>query len=230
MGRYVRNIQLDLIGEAGQKKLSSMKVAVIGAGGTASSVLFGLAGLGVKNITILDGDILEESNFNRQFVHPYYNKGVNKALSAKETLLIFNPDLDLIAVPGYLTEDNLSLLENADFVFCCVDTISSSNLVDSACKSLGKDFIFSSLFVPNRFMGEVIYVLAGSETRLSSLYGKRKDGTAPKGSALPVVAMLGNTMVITFLKAVLTDMLPNNAISTTVIDCACGFMSSKVLT
>ena len=91
--RYQRNLEQDGITKEAQEKLFASRVLVMGAGGLGSGVIMNLAALGVGQIKIIDGDILEESNLNRQIIHKYKNIGRAKVISAKDWVQEFNPDI-----------------------------------------------------------------------------------------------------------------------------------------
>jgi adenylyltransferase/sulfurtransferase len=95
--RYLRNTIMPEIGEEGQEKLLRAKVLVIGAGGLGSPVLLYLAAAGVGNIGVMDDDVVELSNLQRQVIHNYKNLGEKKVISAKEKILALNEDVYLYA-------------------------------------------------------------------------------------------------------------------------------------
>ena len=90
--RYLRNLILPEIGEIGQEKLLKSKILIIGAGGLGSPVLLYLAAAGVGNITIIDDDVVELSNLQRQIIHNFADLGKAKAISAQEKILALNED------------------------------------------------------------------------------------------------------------------------------------------
>ena len=93
MNRYERNIQL--LGLEAQKKISKAKVLVAGAGGLGSTVIVNLASLGIGSLGIIDKDIIEPSNFNRQYIHLPENTGKSKSKSAFEWVKSYNPDISV---------------------------------------------------------------------------------------------------------------------------------------
>ena len=91
--RYKRNLEQNGITQEAQEKLLNARVLIMGAGGLGSGVIMNLAALGVGQIKIIDGDIVEESNFNRQIIHKYKNIGRAKVISAKDWVQEYNPDI-----------------------------------------------------------------------------------------------------------------------------------------
>ncbi|MCL2142503.1 MAG: HesA/MoeB/ThiF family protein, partial [Methanimicrococcus sp.] len=104
--RYTR--QLPLIGEEGQKKLSQASVFIAGAGGLGSPVATYLAAAGVGHITLLDSDVVDETNLNRQFLHGSKDTGRNKTTSGAEKLRALNPEIEIIEKAEKLTAENVS--------------------------------------------------------------------------------------------------------------------------
>ena len=105
--RYSR--QIPIIGDDGQKRIEQAHVAVAGCGGLGSNVITQLSVAGVGNFTIIDGDVIEESNLNRQFVH-CGNSG-SKALSMKDWILRNNPDAKVKVMDVSLNEENVFFIQ-----------------------------------------------------------------------------------------------------------------------
>jgi molybdopterin/thiamine biosynthesis adenylyltransferase len=104
--RYNRNILIEKVSEEGQKKLFESKVLVAGAGGLGSTVLANLSSLGVGTIGVVDNDVLELSNLNRQYIHKFANISKVKVESAKEWINEFNPDINVKTYQLRLDETN----------------------------------------------------------------------------------------------------------------------------
>ena len=115
--RYLRNTIMPEIGEEGQEKLLRAKVLVIGAGGLGSPVLLYLAAAGVGNIGVMDDDVVELSNLQRQVIHNYKNLGEKKVISAKEKILALNEDVNLQIYEMRANLDSLAqIIPNYDFI------------------------------------------------------------------------------------------------------------------
>ena len=91
--RYQRNLEIGGITKEQQEKLLNSKVLVMGVGGLGSGVIMNLAALGIGQIKVVDSEIIEETNFNRQLIHKYKNIGRAKVMSAKEWVQEFNEDI-----------------------------------------------------------------------------------------------------------------------------------------
>ena len=132
--RYDRQLIMDEIGRAGQEKLKHAVVTVVGCGGLGSPVLTYLTAAGVGTIKIIDCDTVSESNLNRQFLHWESDIGRKKTDSAREKLLSFNPEAEIVACPVYVDEENKdALVRGSDVVVDCVDNIETRLLVNRAC-------------------------------------------------------------------------------------------------
>lgn len=132
--RYDRNIRLAGFGFVGQKRLFQSTALVIGAGGLGSPVIYYLAAAGVGTIKIADGDLLEETNLNRQILHKVSYLGKDKVISAAESINQFNPDLKIIKEKARVTENNISsLINNCDVVLDCTDNFESRFLIADTC-------------------------------------------------------------------------------------------------
>ena len=132
--RYARHIVLREVGGAGQAKLLSARVLVIGAGGLGSPLILYLAAAGVGTIGVVDFDRVSLSNLQRQIAHTTGNVGRLKTDSARETVRGINPDVRLIAHPERLTSGNAaSLFAEYDIVADGSDNFSTRFLVNDAC-------------------------------------------------------------------------------------------------
>jgi adenylyltransferase/sulfurtransferase len=120
--RYHRQMLLDGWGEATQQKLKASTVFVAGAGGLGSPVAIYLAVAGVGHIRICDFDAPEMANLNRQILHDHTRIGVNKALSAKQTLALINPDVRVTAITDRIEAHNVdALVGDAQVIVDCMD-------------------------------------------------------------------------------------------------------------
>ena len=115
--RYARHIVLPGFGEQAQRQLRGSRVLVVGAGGLGSPVLLYLAAAGVGHLTIIDDDVVDESNLQRQVIHRQADVGRPKALSAREAVQRLDPQLSAEAMVARLTADNaLELCGDHDLV------------------------------------------------------------------------------------------------------------------
>jgi molybdopterin-synthase adenylyltransferase len=132
--RYARHILLDEIGGAGQMRLLNARVLVIGAGGLGSPLLLYLAAAGVGTIGVIDDDVVELSNLQRQVVHPTRHIGLTKVESARRTLAAINPDVCVEIYPERLDADNaLDRISAYEVVADGSDNFATRFLINDAC-------------------------------------------------------------------------------------------------
>jgi len=151
--RYLRNTILPEIGEEGQEKLLRAKVLVIGAGGLGSPVLLYLAAAGVGNIGVIDDDVVELSNLQRQVIHNEKNLGQKKVLSAKEKISALNPDVNLEVFEIRANRDSLTKISaNYDFILDATDNFPTRFIINEICHAQKKPLIFAAV---KGFLGQV---------------------------------------------------------------------------
>jgi molybdopterin/thiamine biosynthesis adenylyltransferase len=132
--RYSRHILLDEIGIEGQEKILSSHVVVIGAGGLGSAAAPYLAAAGVGKITLIDHDVVDLTNLQRQIMHRQNSIGMAKVSSAKTMLQELNPNLTVVTLEQKVTADLLDqLLPHTTVVLDCTDNFSSRHLTNAAC-------------------------------------------------------------------------------------------------
>ncbi len=141
--RYSRNMYLKEIGEAGQIKLMNAKVLIVGAGGLASSAALYLAACGVGTIGVVDFDIVDVSNLNRQILHGVEDIGKLKVESAKSAIERINPDVNTIVFAERLSPENvLHIMNGFDVVMDASDNFGTKYLLNDACFLSGKPYVF----------------------------------------------------------------------------------------
>ncbi|MEN9612103.1 MAG: molybdopterin-synthase adenylyltransferase MoeB [Bacteroidota bacterium] len=151
--RYGRHLTLPELGLEGQLKLKKGSVLVVGAGGLGSPMLLYLAAAGVGRIGIIDPDVVDVTNLQRQILYNSADVGKSKAETARRKLMELNPHLEIIAYPVALTRYNaLQLIENYDVIADGTDNFQTRYLVNDACVLKGKVNIYGSIF---RFEGQV---------------------------------------------------------------------------
>ncbi|MGA7437133.1 MAG: molybdopterin-synthase adenylyltransferase MoeB [Luteibacter sp.] len=150
--RYSRQVLLAQVGEAGQAKLASARIVVIGAGGLGAPALLYLAAAGVGHITIIDDDRVERSNLHRQVVHADARVGVGKAESARMTLLALNPRVQVQVVAERLRAGNVeALIRDHDVVVDGADNFATRYLLAAATRRLGIPMVYAAI---ERFTGQ----------------------------------------------------------------------------
>jgi molybdopterin/thiamine biosynthesis adenylyltransferase len=149
--RYSRHLILPEVGEEGQMRFLEAKVLCIGAGGLGSPALLYLAAAGVGTIGIVDSDVVEENNLQRQVVHNTDRIGMLKAESAKEALTKLNPDVKVDVHPFRLDASNAKeLMSQYDIVVDGCDNFDTRYIVNDTSVELRKPVIHGSIF---RFEG-----------------------------------------------------------------------------
>ncbi len=151
--RYQRHLLVPEIGEEGQIKLLDAKVLLLGAGGLGSPAALYLAAAGVGTLGIIDMDVVDESNLQRQILHNLDRIGDRKVDSAKKTLTALNPDVDVVTYDTRLGADNiLDILPGYDVIIDGADNFPSRYLLNDASVKLGIPVVHGSIF---RFEGQI---------------------------------------------------------------------------
>lgn len=151
--RYSRHLIIPDVGVIGQKRLKNAKVLVIGAGGLGSPTLLYLAAAGVGTIGIVEFDVVDESNLQRQIIHGQSDIGRSKAQSAKESVLEINPLVTVNLHEFRLEPDNaVELFSHYDLILDGTDNFATRYLVNDAAVLAGKPYVWGSIY---RFEGQV---------------------------------------------------------------------------
>jgi molybdopterin-synthase adenylyltransferase len=155
--RYSRHIVLPEVGGIGQKRINRASVLVIGAGGLGSPAAFYLAAAGVGKIGIVDNDVVDTSNLQRQILHATADVGRKKVESARETLLALNPNLTIVPHDVRLNAGNIrDILKDYDVVAEGSDNFPTKFLVNDACVMTGTPVAMAGIF---RFSGQMLTVI-----------------------------------------------------------------------
>jgi Dinucleotide-utilizing enzymes involved in molybdopterin and thiamine biosynthesis family 2 len=158
--RYSRHIILQDVGVEGQEKINNGKVLIVGAGGLGAPVALYLAAAGVGTIGLIDGDVVDLSNLQRQVIH--FTPDVNKAkvISAKEKINQLNPDVKVNTYYDLLRADNaMDIINDYDFIVDGTDNFPVKFLINDACVQAKKPFSHGGIL---RFEGQTITVLPGT--------------------------------------------------------------------
>jgi molybdopterin/thiamine biosynthesis adenylyltransferase/rhodanese-related sulfurtransferase len=151
--RYSRHILLPEVGEAGQAKLLASKVLLLGAGGLGSPAALYLAAAGVGTLGLVDGDVVDASNLQRQILHATSRVGTPKVDSAEKTLVDLNPDVKVVKFQERLTSENVDrVFEQFDVIVDGCDNFPTRYLVNDAGVFHKKPVVHGSIF---RFEGQV---------------------------------------------------------------------------
>ncbi len=145
--RYSRHFILPEVGEAGQAKLLDARVLLIGAGGLGSPAAFYLAAAGVGTLGLVDHDVVDMSNLQRQILHTNDRVGVPKVESARLTLTALNPDVNVVGYQERLSSENImDIIRDYDVIVDGCDNFPTRYLINDACVMTGKPNVHGSIF------------------------------------------------------------------------------------
>lgn len=188
VARYSRQMILPGVGAPGQKKFSDGRVLIVGAGGLGAPVAFYLAAAGVGTIGIIDGDVVELSNLQRQILHTTKDIGRLKVNSAREKLLDLNPDCLVVPYRERLTEDNImEITENYDIIVDAVDNFPTRFLINDVCVRTGKVFVHGGVL---GFTGQTFTIVPGKGPCLRCLLREPPPGSVASCSEAGVLGVL----------------------------------------
>ena len=166
--RYSRHIILKEVGGMGQTKLLESKVLLIGAGGLGSPVGVYLAAAGVGTLGIIDDDVVDLSNLQRQILHGTSDIGIPKTKSAEATIAEMNPDVKVVSYNERITSENaFQILEQYDLIVDGCDNLPTRYLLNDAAVMLGKPIVHGSIF---QFEGQVTVLYPGKGPCYRCLY------------------------------------------------------------
>ena len=151
--RYSRHLLIPEVGTAGQVKLLDSKVLLVGAGGLGSPSALYLAAAGVGTLGIVDFDVVEASNLQRQVIHSTERLGAKKVDSARQSIEALNPDVNVVTYDEMLLADNVArLIDGYDVILDGTDTFETRYLLNDAAVAAGVPVIHASVF---RFEGQL---------------------------------------------------------------------------
>ena len=209
MSRWSRQTILREVGIEGQTKLMNSKVVIIGMGGLGCPVAQSLITCGIKNLKIIDGDIVELSNLHRQPLYGFDDVGRMKVHAAKDTLQTLTDSALIDAVQFNLDENNGSrLLTGANVVIDATDNISTRKLIDKLCKRLNIPMVYGALY---RYEGQVAILNVNGKGGYSELFpGKipSVDNCSEAGILGMLPGIIGNIQALETVKLLL-DIKPN---------------------
>ncbi len=152
LSRYARHLILPEVGMEGQQRLKAARVLCVGAGGLGSPLALYLAAAGIGTLGLVDFDVVDASNLQRQIIHSTRDIGRSKLDSAQEKLLALNPALNVVKHETMLRSENaLEILKDYDIVADGTDNFPTRYLVNDACVLTGKPNVYGSIF---RFEGQ----------------------------------------------------------------------------
>jgi molybdopterin/thiamine biosynthesis adenylyltransferase len=186
--RYSRNQKF--LSSADQHRLLQSHVAIIGLGGLGGAVTEILARLGIGGLTLVDGDVFDESNLNRQLLSSPARLGEKKALAAASRVSEINPAVEIRAIGDFFSADNSEIiLAGADLAVDCLDSIPTRFLLERACRSAGIPMVSAAIAGAS---GQATAVFP-SDLGLQQIYGvpdkARQKGVEASLGTLPFAAV-----------------------------------------
>ncbi|HEU4760093.1 MAG TPA: molybdopterin-synthase adenylyltransferase MoeB, partial [Dehalococcoidia bacterium] len=203
--RYSRHIIMPQVGPVGQRKLMAAKVLVVGAGGLGSPSALYLALAGVGTIGIVDFDVVDLSNLQRQVLHQNDDVGRPKVVSARETLHSYNPDVNVVVHETPLTSDNaMEIIPQYDIVVNGADNFTTRYLVNDACYFAGKPLVDGSILL---FDGQATVFIPGKGCYRCLFPAPPPPGLVPSCAEAGVLGALtgvmGSIQAVEVLKLIL---------------------------
>jgi len=189
LARYTRHLILPEVGVEGQRKLKAARVLCVGAGGLGSPLALYLAAAGVGTLGLVDLDVVDASNLQRQILHSTHDVGRKKLDSAEEKLAALNPTVRVVKHETMLSSANaLDILKDYDIVADGTDNFPTRYLVNDACVLLGKPNVYGSVF---RFEGQASVFAAREGPCYRCLYPEPPPpGTVPSCAEGGVLGIL----------------------------------------
>jgi adenylyltransferase/sulfurtransferase len=168
--RYSRHILLPEVGGKGQKKISRSRILIVGAGGLGSPAALYLAAAGVGTLGLVDHDVVDLSNLQRQVLHHTPDVGQLKVVSAKEKILALNPDVTVIMhETRFMAANALELVQGYDVVIDGVDNFPAKFLINDACYLAGKPLVHGGIL---RFEGRVTTIVPNQSACYRCVFGQ----------------------------------------------------------
>lgn len=204
--RYARHILLDELGIEGQERLLAARALIVGAGGLGSPAALYLAAAGVGRITLVDDDVVELSNLQRQILHTMAGLGRPKAESGRDALLALNPDVRVRALVERLDESRLrELVLDADVVLDCSDNFATRHAINRACVAARKPLVSGAAI---KFSGQIsVYDLRDADAPCYHCLFPEADDVeelrcATTGVLGPLVGMVGSIQAAEAIKVI----------------------------
>ena len=204
--RYSRQIMLPQCEIAGQNKLLSARVLIVGAGGLGSPAAMYLAAGGVGHITVYDNDDVDLSNLQRQIAHHTTDVGIAKVISTRDTLKRLNPDINVNAVKRRLTGIELeNEVAQADIVLDCSDNFTTRFEINKACVKYQKPLVSGAAI---RFEGQISVYTPGKNDSpcYNCLYKNEGDenlNCATNGVIAPITGIVGSMQALEAIKLIM---------------------------
>jgi molybdopterin/thiamine biosynthesis adenylyltransferase len=220
--RYARQVSLKEIGEAGQERLLSSHVALIGVGGLGSPAALYLSAAGIGHLTIIDADRVSLSNLQRQVLFSTEDIGNPKVDVARKRLMAANPDSEVIAIDDRISEDNAGdLLRDHDFVIDATDNFDAKFLIADTCHVLKVPYSHAGI---DKFFGQTLTVLPGDSTCYRCIFNEapRDNPGPPQGPLGAVPGVIGTIQANEAIKHIagIGNLLTNRLFTYNALDAA----------
>lgn len=190
--RYLRNILLSGVGEAGQEKLLRSSVLLVGAGGLGSPAAYYLAAAGVGRIGLIDADTVSVSNLQRQILHTAADVGRPKVDSARDKLLALNPELVVDTYNELFREETAAELVAAyDFVVDCTDNFPVRYVLNRACVERGVPFVYGGVLA---WSGQTFTIMPKKGPCLRCVFAGDPPENAPTTSELGILGAVAGVI------------------------------------
>ncbi|KTG12615.1 SAMP-activating enzyme E1 [Haloferax profundi] len=192
LDRYSRHIIMDEVGPEGQERLLSSRAVVVGAGGLGSPVIEYLAAVGVGELVVVDDDVVERSNLQRQVIHHDDDVGVPKAESAAEFVRDLNPDVTVEPVEARVDKSNVhELLDGADVVVDASDNFPTRYLLNDVCRFEEIPLVHGAIY---KFEGQATTLLPEGPCYRCLFPEAPEPGTVPDCATTGVIGVLPGTL------------------------------------
>ena len=204
--RYSRQIMLPQCDIAGQQKLLSARILIVGAGGLGSPAAMYLAAAGVGNIAIYDDDTVDLSNLQRQIAHHTDDVGTDKVISTRNTLTQLNPDVQVTAIKQRLQGERLDEeVKKADVVLDCSDNFATRFAINTTCVIFQRPLVSGAAI---RFEGQVSVFTPGLNDSpcYNCLYkneGEEMQNCATNGVIAPITGIVGSIQALETMKLII---------------------------
>ena len=192
MRRYMRHLILNEVGFKGQLKLSKAKVLLIGAGGLGSPALLYLAAAGIGTIGLSEGDVVDDSNLQRQIAHFTADVGRPKFESARDKIAQINPDVNVAEHPFLDADNAVEIVSRYDFVVDGSDNFPTKFLVNDACVIAGVPFSHAGIL---RFEGQAMTIVPRKSRCYRCLFREPPPaGSVPSCSEAGILGVVAGTL------------------------------------
>ena len=204
LSRYSRQMVLPEVGEEGQRKLLDAEVTIVGVGGLGCPAAQYLAAAGIGKLRLVDGDVVDITNLQRQPLFSTESVGRSKSEAAAETLARLNPDCAIEIAENFLDEDNCkSLLAGSDVVVDATDRVSTRRVMDSFCAAHSIPLVYGGLY---RFEGQVsVFHLNGGPGYSDLFPASDSNGGACSDEGVPgmLPGIIGSIQALEAVKVIL---------------------------